>query len=222
MKILSIETNVAAARTLGKVMVGHGHEFINVTSGTAGLMKNAELRPDMLIPRFDLGDMSVLSLIQDVRNQHNMDTPIIVLGMSRDEEACRCLDEGADDYLEHPYETGELLLRMRAVAKRCGPRPTILFAGLLTYHPGEAVFRICGDRVELSTEQHGILLALLKAKGRIFTDQQLYNTYQDHVELRSNVVQVMISRLRTKLHPHAQNTFKIETVRSLGYRLQPL
>jgi two-component system OmpR family response regulator len=148
--------------------------------------------------------------------------PVLML-TARDavEDRVRGLDGGADDYLTKPFSLAELTARLRALVRRGAvERPAVLEVGDLRLDPAtREVWR--GDReVELSAREFGLLEALMRNPGTVFTQTQLLEAAWDlGYEQRSNVVEVYIRYLREKLdRPFGVSS--IETVRGAGYRLR--
>ena len=149
-------------------------------------------------------------------------TPILML-TARDDILDRVagLDAGADDYLTKPFSFAELLARLRALARRTlAERPTVLAVGSLRLDPAtQQVWR--GDvAIELSAKEFALLETFMRRPGQVLSRQDLLeHTWDGANENRSNVVDVYVGYLRTKLdRPFGRRS--IETVRGSGYRLR--
>jgi two-component system, OmpR family, response regulator len=148
--------------------------------------------------------------------------PIIML-TARDavEDRIRGLDEGADDYLTKPFSLGELLARLRAVARRGSPeRPPVLEVGDLKLDPAtREVWR--GERaIGLSAREFALLETFMRRPGQVLTQAQLLDAAWDlGYRQQSNVVEVYVRYLREKVdRPFGIES--LETVRGIGYRLR--
>jgi two-component system OmpR family response regulator len=149
-------------------------------------------------------------------------SPILML-TARDsvEDRVAGLDGGADDYLTKPFSFGELLARLRALARR-GPveRPVLLEAGDLKLDPAtRQVWR--GDtEIALSAKEFSLLEVFMRRPGEVLSRFQLLEHGWDYdYENRSNVVDVYVRYLREKIdRPFGRDS--IETVRGAGYRLR--
>jgi two-component system, OmpR family, response regulator len=149
-------------------------------------------------------------------------SPILML-TARDsvEDRVAGLDGGADDYLTKPFSFGELLARLRALARR-GPveRPVLLEVGDLRLDPAtRQVWR--GDaEIALSAKEFSLLEVFMRRPGEVLSRFQLLEHGWDYdYENRSNVVDVYVRYLREKVdRPFGRDT--IETVRGAGYRLR--
>jgi two-component system OmpR family response regulator len=149
-------------------------------------------------------------------------SPILML-TARDsvEDRVAGLDGGADDYLTKPFSFGELLARLRALARR-GPveRPVLLEVGDLKLDPAtRQVWR--GDtEIALSAKEFSLLEVFMRRPGEVLSRFQLLEHGWDYdYENRSNVVDVYVRYLREKIdRPFGRDS--IETVRGAGYRLR--
>jgi two-component system, OmpR family, response regulator len=150
-------------------------------------------------------------------------TPMLML-TARDavEDRITGLDIGADDYLIKPFDFGELLARLRALARR-GParHDPILQAGDLRLDPATREVQRAGTPVELSVKEFQLLEVFMANPGRVLSRVDLLEGAWDAAyENRSNVVDVYVRYLREKLdRPFGVNSF--ETVRGAGYRFNP-
>ncbi|HEX3278826.1 MAG TPA: response regulator transcription factor [Thermoleophilaceae bacterium] len=148
-------------------------------------------------------------------------TPILML-TSRDavEDRIAGLDTGADDYLTKPFDFGELLARLRALARR-GPaeRGPVLRVGDLELDPAARRVRRGDADIELSTKEFQLLEVFMRNPGAVLSRYQLLEgAWDTEYEHRSNVIDVYVRYLREKIdRPFGLET--IETVRGAGYRL---
>jgi two-component system, OmpR family, response regulator len=149
-------------------------------------------------------------------------TPILML-TARDgvQERAVGLDAGADDYLIKPFSFDELLVRLRALARRgLAERPTVLQAGSLRLDPAtRQVWR--GDtQVELSAKEFALLETFLRRTGQVLSRLDLLEHAWDQAyDDRSNVLDVYVGYLRAKIdRPFGRQS--IDTVHGAGYRLR--
>jgi len=148
--------------------------------------------------------------------------PIIML-TARDaiEDRIRGLDHGADDYLVKPFSLGELLARLRALARR-GPveRPPVLEVGDLRLDPATRQVWRGAEEISLSAKEFALLEAFMRRPGEVLSQFQLLEHAWDYdYENRSNVVEVYVRYLREKIdRPFGVKS--LETVRGAGYRLR--
>jgi two-component system, OmpR family, response regulator len=154
--------------------------------------------------------------------QGGVRTPILML-TARDavEDRITGLDTGADDYLAKPFDFGELLARLRALARR-GPAEhgPVLRVGDLELDPARRAVRRGDAPISLSTKEFQLLEVFMRHPGEVLSRYQLLEGAWDMgYEHKSNVIDVYVRYLREKVdRPFGLDT--IETVRGAGYRLR--
>jgi two-component system OmpR family response regulator len=149
-------------------------------------------------------------------------TPILML-TARDavEDRIAGLDTGADDYLAKPFDFGELLARLRALARR-GPSEhgPVLRVGDLELDPAARRVSRRGTEIPLSTKEFQLLEVFMRRPGEVLSRFQLLEgAWDTEYEHRSNVIDVYVRYLREKVdRPFGVTT--LETIRGAGYRLR--
>jgi two-component system OmpR family response regulator len=149
-------------------------------------------------------------------------SPILML-TARDaiEDRIAGLDTGADDYLAKPFDFGELVARLRALARR-GPveRGLVLRVGDLELDPASRTVRRGDAEIGLSTKEFQLLEVFMRHPGEVLSRYQLLEgAWDSEYEHRSNVIDVYVRYLREKVdRPFGVDT--LETVRGAGYRLK--
>jgi two-component system OmpR family response regulator len=182
----------------------------------AGATEYDALVLDVLLPGID-GFETCRRLRED-----GVWAPVLLL-TARDaiEDRIAGLDGGADDYLTKPFSFGELMARLRALARRGqAPRPAIVQVGDLRLDPAtQRVWR--GDtEIRLSQRELALLEAFMRRPGEVQSRLALLErAWEYEYENRSNVIDVYVRYLREKIdRPFGKAS--IETVRGLGYRLR--
>ena len=149
-------------------------------------------------------------------------TPILMLtALDAVEDRIAGLDTGADDYLAKPFDFGELLARLRALARR-GPteRTPVLRVGDLELDPASHIVRRGESEIPLRGKELQLLEVFMRHPGEVLSRYQLLEGAWDMgYEHKSNVIDVYVRYLREKVdRPFGVET--IETVRGAGYRLK--
>ena len=176
-------------------------------------------RFDVLILDLGLPDADGLSLLRQWRTAgHHW--PVLVL-TARDElgDKVAGLRSGADDYLVKPFEYPELAARLKALLRRSLKTASdVLTLGPLSIDLTAQAVRLNGAALELTAFEYRLLETLVRQRPAIVTRQALSDYLYPHGEDRdSNVLEVLVSRLRRKLDPQG-SLGPIETVRARGYR----
>ena len=169
---------------------------------------------DLLLPKVD--GVTVLRRLLSDRPEQRV---LVLSAISSIDSKVECLDLGATDYLPKPFAVRELVARVRAGLRQPGapPLPRVMTAGRLELDLLRRRARVGeADWVALSEREFLVLQHLMRRDGEICTKQEMLDeVWQYSFETSSNVVEVYIGRLRSKL-----GAAVIQTVRSVGYRLE--
>ena len=216
MRILLVEDD----RTLGDgILAGLRQEGHVVDWATDGQVASHALATELfeaVVLDIALPRRSGLEVLADMRRGGD-DTPVLVL-TARDStgDKIRGLDLGADDYMVKPFDLDELGARLRAIRRRRNGRASPMVEhGDLRLDPADRSVTWHGEPVPLSRREFALLQALLEARGRVLSREQLEDSLYGWGEsVESNAVQVHIHHLRRKF-----GTDLIHTVRGVGYRI---
>ena len=221
MRVLIVEDEVKMAALIRRGLREEGLAADVAVKGEDALWMAGSIRYDAIVLDVMLPGMDGFATVRALR-EDGVWSPVLIL-TARDavEDRIAGLDGGADDYLPKPFAFGELLARLRALARR-GPvdQPTVLEAGDLRLDP--AAHRVWRGEaeIELSSKEFAVLEAFMRRPGDVLSRFQLIEQAWDYeYENRSNVVDVYVGYLRDKVdRPFAVES--IETVRGTGYRLR--
>jgi two-component system OmpR family response regulator len=220
-RILVVEDDVAMAAALNRALHTAGVVADIVGLGDDALWMAQAAPYDVIVLDVMLPDVDGFEVCRQLRLA-GVWTPIIMV-TARDAVADRIrgLDAGADDYLTKPFSLGELLARLRALARReVVDRPAMVSVGSLRLDPaGRRVWR--GDsEVSLTAREFTLLEAFMRRPGQVLSHLQLLDAAWDFgYEHRSNVVEVYVGYLRAKID-RPFGVASIDTVRGVGYRLR--
>lgn len=216
LRVLLIEDDpVLAQAVAGYLRAKSYHVDVVVSMAEARAALAAESYGAILLDLY-LPDGDGLDLLTELGKAQTRPGVIIVTARDRVSDRIRGLDAGADDYLVKPYHPGELMARLRAIARRRGTRA----AAVIRLQPLEIdlvteQLRNQGVPVQLTAKEWALLRVLATGLDRIHTRESLLKAlYGRHDETDSNTLEVFVSRLRRKLGPN-----HIQTVRGVGYRL---
>lgn len=176
------------------------------------------VRPDLVVLDVMLPGRDGFALIDVIRAWGDAG---IVLITARDglPDRLRGLDGGADDYVVKPFELAELVSRVGAVLRRRGRLPQVVQIGDLTLDVAAGVAARNSHRLGLTATELRLLAFLVEQRGRIVSAGQILTAVWGYDAYDTNLVQVHISGLRRKLEAHGPRI--LQTVRGIGYRLQP-
>jgi two-component system, OmpR family, response regulator len=221
MRVLVIDDEVQLASLIRRGLREEGLLADVAIKGEDALWMAASSPYDVLTLDVLLPGIDGLEVCRRLRAEQ-VQTPILML-TARDaiEDRIAGLDAGADDYLVKPFDFGELVARLRALARRgpVGREPVLRVAGI-ELDPAARRVRRDGQEVPLSTKEFQLLEVFMRNPDQALTRYQLLEGAWDNAyENRSNVIDVYVRYLREKLdRPFGAETF--ETVRGVGYRLR--
>ena len=219
MRVLLIEDDREAARYLAKALAESGHTADVAHDGQSGLVQARGTTYDILIVDRMLPELDGLSVIQTLRAE-GFRTPVLILSALGDvDDRVKGLKAGGDDYLTKPYAFTELLARIEALTRR------VLSDDQDTrYQVGDLVLdRLTrqvtrGDtEILLQPREFKLLEYLMRHKGQMVTRTMLLEQVWDyHFDPQTNVIDVHISRLRSKIDKGFDRAL-LHTVRGAGY-----
>lgn len=217
MRILIVEDNQQVARQI-KDSLEQELFIVDVAHDGEEAWFLGDTEPyDAIILDIGLPKLDGLSVLQRWRRASNQ-VPVLIL-TSRDtwREKVDGLRAGADDYLAKPFEFEELMARVEALIRRAsGHANPSLICGPIELEPVAAQVRMNGVAVNMTALEYRALQYLMQKKGSIVSKSELSeHIYGQSLERDSNVIEVLINRLRSKLDPAL-----IQTRRGLGYLIK--
>jgi two-component system response regulator PhoP len=180
-----------------------------------------EFPVDVAIVDLGLPKLSGIAVIKHLRTAGKR-FPILVL-TARDSwrDKVEGLEAGADDYLVKPFNLQELLARLAALMRRsAGWSSPLICCGPLSLNDNEQRIALNGEDIELTAFEYRLLAYMMLNSGKLISKMELTeHIYEQDFDRDSNVLEVLIGRVRRKLDP--DGTLKpIETLRGRGYRLR--
>jgi two-component system response regulator MprA len=213
--ILVVDDDAPIRRMLDRTLRADGYEVRSAPDGGAALVSVEQSVPDLIVLDVAMPGLDGLAVCRRLR-QRGLATPVLLL-TARDGLADRVqgLDAGADDYVVKPFETEELLARVRALLRR-GRRPeTTLAFSDLTLDLDRRIATRAGRELALSARESDLLELLLRNARRVVSREQAIAQIWGG-DAHANVVDRYVSNLRRKLGEPAL----IETVRGVGFVLR--
>ena len=214
MRILLVEDDRMLGAATQEALRDAAHAVDWVMDGESALAAVRSTAYEAMLLDLGLPKRDGLSVLQAIRQGGNNVPVLIVTARDAVEDCIRGLDLGADDYLVKPFESGELLARLRAVARRKGGQgQPLLSNGALTLDPTTREASDGEHTVRLSAREYALLHALLLRPGAILSRKELEDRiYGWNEEVESNAVEFLIHGIRKKLGQSA-----IKNVRGVGW-----
>lgn len=221
MRVLIVEDDAKIGSFVERGLREAGFAVDRATDGETGLalIESTEYDAavvDVMLPRLD-----GLSLVKRLRNARK-ETPVLILSAKGAvEDRIRGLQSGGDDYLTKPFAFSELLARIQALIRRATrtPEATRLTAGDVTLDLTTREVTRGGERIELSPREFSLLAFLLRHAGRPVSKTMILEHVWDYsFDPQTNVVDVVVSRLRSRIDP---DRTRLETLRGVGYVFHP-
>jgi two-component system, OmpR family, response regulator len=222
MKSLIIEDEPDTSRYICKGLKEVGHAVTRCDNGLDGLHRALTENWDLIIlDRLLPGGVDGLSIVSKLRELGTATPVLIVSALISTDERVRGLRNGADDYISKPFAFSELLARVEALMRRSHPRQASsqlqvsdLTLDMRTFHVARGAVPIALQPRELR-----LLAYLMRHEGQVVTRTMLLEAVWDcHFDPQTNVIDVQISRLRSKVDKGFSPAL-IHTVRGAGYLL---
>lgn len=222
MHLLVIEDDREAAAYLARGLRESSHVVDQAHDGVEGLHLALTGNYDALIVDRMLPGRDGLSIIGELRASGRR-TPVLVLSaLSEVDDRVAGLTAGGDDYLPKPYALSELLARLEAIVRRSRPEQTVprLEVHDLELDRLKREVRRAGKTIALQPREFRLLEYLMMHAGQVVTRTMLLEAVWDyHFDPQTNVIDVLISRLRSKIDKGFDLSL-LHTVRGAGYCLE--
>lgn len=219
MRILIIEDELTLQAEIKSSLESENHIVDTSADGDEGYFFATEYPIDAAIIDIGLPGMSGIDIIKKIREQGNTLPVLILTARSRWQEKVEGLEAGADDYLVKPFQMEELLARVKALLRRAtGSATTEHKCGRITLNLNTQQLRLNNELVDITAFEYRMIEYLMRHSSEAVSKSRLADYLYPHDDDRdSNVIEVLIGRLRKKLDP--DGTLKpIETLRNRGYR----
>ena len=224
-KVLVIDDDRFLAEAVRKLLTEAGFDVATVATATEGWSSLTTFAPDLIVLDLGLPDQDGMALCRNVRNRSSV--PILMLtSRSGAVDKVLGLEFGADDYLTKPFDSHELVARIRALLRR---------RDVYDAQSGEKVYSLGGVRLDMAARRattNGVAITLTETEtkllehlmanpGRALERDTLFTTVWGYdSEFNSNSLEVMVYRLRNKIK-QAGGSMVIRTLRGYGYVAEP-
>ena len=217
MRVLIVEDEPNLGRQLRATLEGAGYAIDLATDGEDGHYLGSTESYDAIILDLGLPEVDGLTVLDRWRKE-GIAVPVLVL-TARDSWSDKVagLDAGADDYLAKPFQTEELIARLRAFIRRASGN-SVVRADRRRRPPRHPLGQgdLDGEPVKLTAQEYKLLSYLMHHKGKVVSRTELIeHIYDQDFDRDSNTIEVFVTRIRKKLGPDV-----ITTIRGLGYSLE--
>jgi two-component system KDP operon response regulator KdpE len=222
-KVLIVDDELHIRRLIHAALARADYAIVEAENAREALDRLREERPDITLLDLGLPDRDGLEIVPLFKQQSDT-TLIVVSARDATEEKVAALDLGADDYLTKPFDTDELLARVRVALRNRLTRD----GGNLSLSVGDVTMDLiartvtkAGREVHLTPKEYGVLAQLARFPGRVITHNQIMrevwpHEHEHHVEY----LRVLIRTLRQKLETDPQQPRIICNELGIGYRLR--
>ncbi|MCB0108027.1 MAG: response regulator transcription factor, partial [Caldilineaceae bacterium] len=227
-KLLIVDDEADLLAELQPMLTRAGYQVITAQDGEAALALVAQEAPDLIILDVLMPKLDGRATLRRLREQDNWVPVILLTQINTAMERVMSLQEGADDYLNKPFDPMELLARIQAILRRVDrAAPSTATAQLLTSgnlrvdrQARKVVHR--GQPIELTTRAFDLLVFLMRnAQEAIGRDRLLDEVWGWSYAVSTRAVDIRIAEIRKALDDNAEAPHYIETVTGYGYRFQP-
>jgi len=218
---LIIDDEPQMQRLVTSILEPNGYRVATASTGQEGLATAAQHRHDLILLDLGLPDVGGIAVLRQIREWTQ--TPIVILTVHDSEpEKIEALDSGADDYVTKPFNTGELLARLRTALRHADKgkveEPVLQF-GTLTVNLATRLVTRENRAVKLTSTEYALLRLFVQHAGKVLTHRQiLREVWGPEHELKTQYLRVYVQRLRDKLEPDPDAPAFFLTESGIGYR----
>lgn len=221
MRVLVVEDEAQLRDRIADALRGQGFAVDATGDGAEALFMGSEYPLDVVVLDLGLPGMSGIEVLKEWRARALAFPVLILTARASWQEKVAGLEAGADDYLVKPFQMEEVIARLRALVRRAaGWTRSVLSSGGIELDTAAQRVSVRGAPVDLTAYEYRMLEYLMLHAGSVVSKTELSeHLYAEDADRDSNVLEVLITRLRRKLDP--QRRFNpVETLRGRGYRLR--
>lgn len=218
---LIIDDEPQIRRLLRVTLEANGYRVLDTATGNEGLAEVAQRKPDVVLLDLGLPDVDGLAVLKRIREWSKV--PILILSVrDQEDDKIAALDAGADDYVTKPFNSGELLARLRAAMRHGQPQgaDAIFRVGNIEVDLAKRLVLKSGTEVKLTPIEYSLLRLLITHAGKVLTHRQLLTeVWGEKAVGQSHYLRVHIAHLREKLERNPSMPELVLTEPAVGYRL---
>ena len=224
--ILVVDDDKSIVKVVRSYLEQAGYDVSTALDGEHALHLLRSERPDLMVLDLMLPDRDGWEITRIVRNDQSLGAMPIIMLTARVEDTDKIigLELGADDYVTKPFNSREIVARVRALLRRVqfgriAPPPQLRVGGLVL-DPDQHSLLVGDKPIELTRTEFTLLHVLMSSAGHTFTrDELLEKTMGYAYEGMGRTLDTHISNLRKKIEPDPSNPTYIQTVYGVGYRM---
>lgn len=222
--VLLVDDEQAIRELLALYLTKEGFAVLEAADGAEALIKNQEYKPDIIILDIMMPVLDGLEVCRQIRKFSTI--PIIMLtSRAEDDDRIMGLELGADDYVTKPFNSREVVARVKAVLRRLAapqqqPEAALSYANL-TIDMAKHTVTAFGQEIAFANKEMELLWELASQPGRAFSREQLLESVWGYSYCGdTRTVDTHIKRIRKKLKISAASPWDIKTVWGIGYKFE--
>ena len=226
-KVLVVEDEQNISNFISTVLTANDFDVLVAQTGAEAVSMITSHCPDLIILDLGLPDMDGMNILKEVRSWSSL--PIIVVSArTHEHDKVMALDLGADDYIEKPFGTSELLARIRTALRHVqlregeqAQRQTGVFhTGDLEVDYDKRRVYVNGEDAHLTQNEYKIVALLSKYSGRVLTyDSIIKHIWGPNAKQGNQILRVNMANIRRKIEPSTAEPRYIMTEMGVGYRM---
>lgn len=221
--VLIVDDELHIRRLLTTTLARAGYQVAEAGDGRQALTTAERVRPELVLLDLGLPDRDGLELVQPLM-QGGRSAVVVVSAREGTEDKVAALDLGADDYVTKPFDTEELLARIRAALRhKLGERgaPSAVTAGELSIDLVTRQVRRSAEEVHLTRKEYAVLSTLAASPDRVVTHPTiLAAVWPREYDRRVEYLRIVVRNLRQKIEPDPARPTIITNELGVGYRLR--
>lgn len=219
--VLIVDDDAAIRRLLRNTLERAGYAIVEAVNGAAAIAEAKARVPDAILLDLGLPDRDGLGLVPLLQGEGRV--LLVVSAREATEEKIAALDLGADDYVTKPFDTEELLARLRVALRHRAPAApaATVTRGDLTIDFDRRLVTRAGEEVHLTRKEYDVLAVLARHVGRVVThDRMIAAAWSGDEDPRIEYLRIVVRNLRQKIEAPAPVGSVIANELGVGYRLR--
>lgn len=227
--ILVVDDNREIVYSISELLKYEGYEVVKAYDGLEALEAAEQHKVDLILLDVMMPRLNGLSALMKLRE--HIKIPVIILSAKTEEsDKVSGLMLGADDYVSKPYNSADLIARIKAQLRRYHvfgeAKPEMsenrLINGGLVLDKAQGIFMADGEQIRLTAKEYKIMSLFMEHPGQVFSAEQIYeNVWQEEAAFAvENTVMVHIRHIREKIEIDTKNPRYIKVVWGIGYKME--